>query len=79
MGCLHLVLRIHLSAAPGMDNPTRNARVRIPENVHRALAHLAVDLPDRTVNSLLHEGALLVLAKHGRQKLNADADDWDEG
>lgn len=49
------------------------ARVALPHEVHEALAHLAIDL-HLPVRPLLAEGALLVLAKHGR-RVQANGDE----
>jgi hypothetical protein len=54
-----------------MTDSTKNVRVHIPREIYIELAHLAVDLPQATISSLIVEGAQLLLAKHGRQLSSA--------
>ena len=49
-----------------MSNDTKNTRIRIPRGLYQRLAHLALDLPQSSVSSLVVEGAALVLEKYGR-------------
>jgi hypothetical protein len=47
-----------------MKDDRKNARIHIPADLYRDLAHLAVDLPGATVGSLLVEGARMLVEKY---------------